>query len=276
MESEFCKIYETKTELTNKIADIFYNQNKRVLSCMALDTDDLIQLFLIKFMKYEKESFIENCKNNKYWVTLCLNEFRLLMLQQYRKAENNIKKVEIERADRQIIKEDDDFSDYEYLQELIQNKETKLWLEGYTKRAIGLKLYGMTDKSGNITRKINRKINQDIENLQEHLGIRKQPIISEVYKLQDKVIRLHLEGLTNIEIAEKLNKTRHQINNVIYHARKSGKLEKENSIYYKRKMQILTYIKENPSWTYYKVCKLFNTDMATIKRYLNQHKDKGE
>ena len=117
MKSKFCELYETKIGLTKRVATIFYNQNKRLLSNMALDCDDLIQLFLIKFMKYEKESFINNCANNKYWVTLCLKEFRLLMLQEYRKPENNIKKVEIEKASEiQIInKEDNDFSEYEYL-----------------------------------------------------------------------------------------------------------------------------------------------------------------
>lgn len=266
--NRFCLIYEYWGGLTKKVANIFYGQNKKLLSYMGIDPDDLIQMFLIKFYKYEKESFLESCTSNKYWVSLCLSEFRKLMLQEYKKAEYRLKKVSIEKADHITQVEEENLSDYEYLQDLIKHKETKLWLQGFTKRAIGLKLYGMTDKSGSITRKINKRINDDIENLQEHLGIKKQPIINEVYKLQDKVIRFHLEGLTNLEIAEKLNKTRQQIANVIYRARKNGKLEKENSIYYKRKLQIISYINEHTDWTYYKVCRLFNTDTATVKRYL--------
>lgn len=267
----FVDIYESKKLLTKKIANIFFFQNRKLLGYMGIETEDIIQMFLIKFYKYNKESFLTNCENNKYWVSLCLMEFRKLMLQEYRKPEHRINKVDISKANKIVIEEkNEDYSEYQYLKELIKNKETALWLLGYTKTAISEKLYGQQSPSSWIIRKIRDKINQDIINIQEHLGIEKKPIINEVYKLQDKVIRLHMQGLRNFEIAEKLNKTKSQINNIIYHARKSGKLEKENSIYHKRKLQIISFIKENKDWTFYKIRILFKTDTATIKRYMQE------
>lgn len=272
----FVDIYEEKKLLTNKIANIFFNQNRRLLGYMSIETEDIIQMFLIKFFKYTKESFLKNCQNNKYWVTLCLMEFRKLMLQEHRKQEYKLNKVDLIEANNLTNEENEDYSEYDYLKELIKNKETALWLLGYTKTAISEKLYGQQSPSRWTIKKITNKINEDILNIQEHLGIEKKTIINEVYKLQDKVIRLHIQGLRNFEIAEKLNKTNKQIDNIIYHARKSGKLEKENSVYYKRKLQILSFIKENKDWTYYKVRTLFKTDTATIKRYLKEMQDETE
>lgn len=265
----FIDIYESKISLTNKLAKIFYAKNKTLLDCMCIDENDIIQMFLYKFYKYDKDTFLENCESDKYWCKLCLLEFRKCMLQEWKKAEYRVNKDDIQKANKIIVEVDDeDLSEYEYLKDLIQNEETRLWLQGKSKREIGHMLYGKQDNSGNITRKINIKINEDILNIQEHLGIKKRPINNAVYDLQNKVIELHLLGLTNIEIATKLNKTNHQINNIIYKARKSGKIQKQDSPYSKKKQEILNYIKYNPNWTYYKIRILFNTDTATIKRYM--------
>lgn len=267
MYEEFGLIYEDKLCLTKRVALIFYQKNKELLCRCGLTDDDLIQLFAMKFLKYKAETFLENCKNDKYWIVLLKREFRLLMLQEYRKGVYHLDLVNIEDESRvKYCEEDKDANnDYGYLMELVKNKETLLWINGKNKREISLTLYGKKDSWTN--QKVNKKINEDISNLQEHLGIKITPIKNEVYAAQDRIIELSLQGLTNTEIAERLGKTPRQITCAIYQARKSGKLNREDGVYLKKKAAIIDYIKNNKDATTYMICKLFQTDGATVRRY---------